>query len=521
MLGLCLAFGATVSVALGQDISWDAKNYHLYNAWAFLHGRTQDLAAAGMQSYFNPLPDVPYFWLAQGPLQHWPRLLAALQGLWFGALVFLVFRIAAQLAHLQGRRFDMADACAAVIGATGSMAVSQAGSTTNEVPLAVLLLLGLYLLMPLMAEPGRSGSWRRALVAGLCSGLAAGLKPTAIVFPPAMALALLLALGVRQGSAWRVTATYAAGAAFAFLVSYGPWGWHLYAQTENPVFPLFNQFFHSPLTAATGGTDGQFRPRNAMQWLFYPFYWMGKQRGIVTEPVFADPRYALAMVAMISLAVAHWLRREGVDRGLRFLMVFVGAGYILWMGLFSILRYAIPLEALTGILMLAAIRAWWPRRWRQSWTVPAVSTALLLAILATTTYPSWWRSPYAHRIFDVTVAPVEPGSLVIFAGSPDAYLAPMFPNADQLSFVGLTWFVRASQGHGLWDMVQQRLRTHDGPRYVVLRDDQSNAPEAALLETMLPGYSAEGCHNIDSNLERGRRDKNYAMGLRLCRLATK
>lgn len=520
---LCLAFGAALSVALGQDIFWDTLNYHLYNPWAFLHGRyAMDITSAGMQSYFNPLPDLPYFLLATGPLSTWPRSLAALWGLWFGGLLYLVLCIARRLAALQQRRFGAADVCAALIGATGTMAVSQAGSTTNEIQLAVLLLLGFYLLMPLLFAALPPHPMRRALLAGVCCGVAAGLKPTAVVYPPAMAMAVLLALGIRRGFAWQVAMSYAIGTAAAFLLVYGSWGWHLYQATGNPIFPMFNQVFHSPLTAAVGGTDGQFRPRHLGQWLFYPFYWIGKQRSIVTESFFADARYALAMLAVGAL-VAAGIHRKSASAQARaatvMLTVFAGVGYVQWMILFSILRYGIPFEALTGLLMLCAVQAWWPR----AQAVPsrgftAVMALLLLATLGTSTYPNWWRGAYANRVIEADIGDVEPGSLVILAGSPDGYLATLFPHADDLRFVGLTWFTRASQGHGLWTLTQQRLNEHTGPIYLVRRDDPADAHELALLQEMLPDYRSTACRLIHSNMEITRSGRDQSKGLSLCRL---
>jgi len=60
------------SLGQGADSNWDLRNYHLYNAYAFLHGRLAvDLAPAGMQSYFNPLLDVPYYLMTM----HLPAML--------------------------------------------------------------------------------------------------------------------------------------------------------------------------------------------------------------------------------------------------------------------------------------------------------------------------------------------------------------------------------------------------------------------------------------------------------------
>jgi len=523
VIGLCLAFGAALSVALGPDIFWDTRNYHLYNAWAFLHDRYgMDITPAGMQSYFSPLPDLPYFLLATGPLSAWPRTLAATQGLWLGALVYLVICIARTLASLQQRRFGAADIFAALMGATGTMAVSQAGSTTNEIQLAVLLLLGFYLLMPLLSAPPPARPLRRAWLAGLCCGVAAGLKPTAVVYPPAMALGLLIALGVARPSAWRASAIYAFGATVAFLMVYGIWGWHLYETTGNPIFPMFNQVFHSPLTVAAGGTDGQFRPRTIGQWLFYPFYWLRKQQGVVTEVTFADPRYAIAMLSIAALVAARLFRAPPSAQArsaTRMLAIFAGVSYLLWMALFSILRYAIPFEALTGLLVLCAIHTWIPRSddASQRWRTMAVAGLLLIA-LGGSTYPSWWRGAYASRVLQADIAPVEPGSLVVLAGSPDGYLAPLFPHAESIRFVGLTWFTRASQDHGLWTLTQQRLAQHQGPMYLVRRDDPANANELTLLRDMLPHHHTADCAPIHSNMEIGRSGKDLAKGLALCRL---
>lgn len=122
----CLAIGAALSIHMGQDASWDLRNYHLYNAWAWLNGREKtDVAAAGLQSFFNPILDVPYYFLMAGPLEHAPRWLAATQGLWYGLLVFFVYRIAMTMARLQSRTPGLADWLAIAIGATGTIVASR------------------------------------------------------------------------------------------------------------------------------------------------------------------------------------------------------------------------------------------------------------------------------------------------------------------------------------------------------------------------------------------------------------
>ena len=64
-LGLVILGWSLFVVALGKDMSWDFRNYHWYAPYAFLNGRMGfDVAVAHQATYYNPLLDVPFYWLA-------------------------------------------------------------------------------------------------------------------------------------------------------------------------------------------------------------------------------------------------------------------------------------------------------------------------------------------------------------------------------------------------------------------------------------------------------------------------
>jgi len=519
VLAGCLVAGALLSVGLGQDASWDLRNYHLYNAWAWLNGRDSiDLAAAGLQSYFNPVLDLPYYLLMSGPLQHAPRWLAALQGLWFGLLVFLVFRIAVTLARLQRRKFGLADAVAVAIGATGTMAVSQAGLTTNELPPACLVLAGVALLLHALDTPDRP-DWR-ALLAGLCTGLAAGLKPTAIVYPVAAGFAAMVALRPWRPAA-RCFLALVLGSGIGFLLAYGWWGWHLYQSVGNPVFPMFNQWFHSPWAPATPMTDARFLPHDKGQWFAYPFYWLRRNYGLVTEVRFADPRYAMAFLAVLALPVLRlWRRgRAPAEPALVFLAAFWALAYVQWLGLFSILRYAVPLEALSGVLVFGVLRHAWPgQNESPSGAARRGMWVCVLLCLGLTHYPNWGRVPFSHQPVEVAAPRLPAHSLVMLVGMPLAYLPPLLPQEAGVSYVGLNWFTEATRGFRLYDTVEETVRTHRGPRFV-LRTPYATDADDALLNRLLPGYRAGDCQPVTSSLERDRHGHPPpARPITLCRM---
>src|ERR1043166_1027656 len=88
VLMICISGG--LSIFYGQDASFDLLNYHLYNALAFVQGRmNQDLAPAGIQTYLNPLVDLPYYFYITY-FNDFPRLVAFLMGLYAGLAAFFL-----------------------------------------------------------------------------------------------------------------------------------------------------------------------------------------------------------------------------------------------------------------------------------------------------------------------------------------------------------------------------------------------------------------------------------------------
>jgi hypothetical protein len=525
LLPALLLLGAVISVARGQDAAWDLKNYHLYNAWAFLNGRLHvDTAAAGLQGYFNPLLDIPYFWLGTGVLKDAPRILAAFQGLWYGGTVFVLSRIVLRYTVQRGIPFDWKAAAAVIVGATGTMTLTQAGMSTNELPLALLVLLGFYLVMPLFAGEEPAAPLHRVAWAGVLCGLAAGLKPTAIVYAPALTLAVWAAYEWRVAGL-KLAVVIGLSSFAAFVLAYGIWGWQLWQLTGNPVFPMFNQLFHSPWMPATSGTDRALMPTSVAQAVFYPFWWLHENRSQGSNK-FADPRYALAMMTLFAYAAYHLYGRFArttarASRTNRLLFVFVSSSYVFWLALYSILRYAVPIETLTGLVILAGVSEMSSAtgvagaKWR-TWLSTAALVACLLPIAAMTRYTDWGHAPFGYQSFDIHPGEIEPNSLVVVLSQPNAYLAPFLDNAEGSRVVGITWLNTLGAGFELEHRVREDIVSHKGPMYALLRDDSAVA--AATLAGYLPGMKLDACQPVTSQIEQTKRRRNISEGLRLCKI---
>jgi hypothetical protein len=528
-LGLfaCLVLGAIVSVLLGQDANWDLRNYHIYNVHSVLAGRMDvDLLAAGLQTYFNPTLDFPYVMLAFGPLSEAPRVLAAAMGLWYGGLIYVAFRVAeVLLAGEPPPQRRMAATLGTLTAVTGAATLGQVGTTFNEIQIALLVLGGLLILLRGIASSPSGGRapmrlpLGEAFGAGVLFGLAAGLKLTAGVYAPAACLALL---AVARPVAWfRLCLMVSAGWLLGFLPPFLWWGLLVWERFGSPTFPLFNALFRSPWYPPENVFDARFFPRDAAQWIAYPWHWAFTTRAdLATETPLRDPRLAMAWLAMVALGMvtligAAWRRtsqgpqavaagrRPGLGAPQRFALAFLVLGYVLWLVTSSILRYAVVLEilgvlcAIVAALALAHRLRWPPARLR--WAAPGVAAVLAALCIPGTRIMDWGRAPYGPAVFSVDMSWVAPRTLFVAITGPSAYLAAFVPPELEARFLGFSFTTLIARDWRLGQESLAMVRAHDGPIMVLVSEVMM--PFTEYLPAI--GLSAQlgPCRAIRSNLD--------------------
>lgn len=445
IFGICLAGGGLVSVRLGPDFNWDLQNYHLYNPFAFLTGRIgRDFMAAGIQSYLNPLLDVPFYLSWTSWFHERPCVTALLAGLPYGVAIFLCLRIAMLMFSVAGESRVVEVVAAVVIGVTGTVTVSEVGTTFNDIPIAVLILGALFVELRRLEQDRASG-----LAAGILFGLAGGLKMTAVVFAPGFALAIML---TRRDWRSAIVAAlwFSSGWLLGYVIAGGWWAWKLYQLFGNPIFPMFNHAFRSPWFADVG-RDLRFMPHGVLQKLFYPFYWVEGKR-YVSEVPMRDPRFALAYVASVVVATLLWFSARAGSRPRAggfpavqrkravLLLVFFAVSFTIWQTLFSIARYMLTLELLTGILIVLAIR--WVCQSMMTFPAAGRAPAMLAAVVAVLAIEvsmpmDWGRMQYPNvpALVDSRIT-LPDDATVLVIGAPVAFVLPFIRSADS-SFVGI------------------------------------------------------------------------------------
>lgn len=469
LAAMCLA--ALVSLLRGQDSNWDLRNYHLYNAYAWLTDRIAlDLAPAQMQTYFPPLIDLPYFVLAP----RWPMATAALLGAWHGLAFVLVSAIA--WFTLAGRT-DRAR-LAPVLGLAGCLSavfLSELGNTMGDDTTAPLVLAAL-LLMLWEAVSGRAPGWVPWL-AGVLLGLALALKLTNAVYAIALGLAVLAGPGSwKRRIAHAASLTTATVAMFALLA--GPWMWRMWHTFGNPLFPQFNAWFQAPLAQPLSVADQRFLPHGIADAALRPLSSTVNPFLISEVPM---PQLVWASLYLLLVGgLCVWLVRrmrgapptvfdDGGNGAARMLLVFVGAAFAIWLWMFSIHRYLATAELLGPLAIWLLARRLLPSRWsgRMAGLAIAGCVAAALAGMWVIGWRGWGHSGWHDTAFRVEAPVIEQpshASVLLVGDEPHSWRVPFLPSEAMYASVASNF----PESPAYAQTLSQRIAQRGGPVYALM-----------------------------------------------------
>lgn len=413
------------SIKLGQDINWDLLNYHLYNPYSYLHGRIHlDLAPAGLQTYFNPLLDLAYYSLISVLS---PKLVGFLIGLAQGLSFIFIYKIAEQILG-KGR-----DANAIFLAMAGLLCVgflSEVGTTFHDSLVGTLTLASLWLAMSAI-KSNNSDKLRSVVligISGMLIGIACGLKLVVAIYALALLLGLLL-VPIPWNARFNIALLFAVCALVGLILTGGYWFYKMWSEFGNPLFPQFNNIFHGALASFEPIRDIRFLPKNLYEKLFYPaIFTVDALR--VGELYYRQVSWIFGYVALIALGSVGLFRSNKVepDRKLSpqvvLLVSYFGISYFLWLNLFGIYRYLIPIEVLIPLLLFIAIDHF------SKLHVPRWGGVVFLSLITVANLkgvPDFGRSNWSDKLFRVessllTTSP-DPAA-VYLVGQPLAWIIP-------------------------------------------------------------------------------------------------
>lgn len=481
-LFLCLtpvAFGVSI-LWLGQDMSWDLRNYHFYNPFAFLTGRMgYDIAVSHVATYYNPLMYIPFYlavtWLP-------PKAVGFILGFLPGLNVFPIYGITRQVVDL-GQPGKTAWFCLGLtlVAMLGAINIAEIGTSFGDNVLSLPLLAAVWLIVRYrerLCTSVRPG-WLIAAAAGILAGSTLGLKQPFAIYCVGLCAAFF-GLAAPFGRRFALAFIFGLGVLAGTALTGGFWLLEMWQRFQNPLFPYFNEFFKSPWGAIGSYRDVRFIPKNLAMWLLFPF-WFNVDPIQVGEVGFRDLRFPLLYLLLLVLlvfAIRRLLRpKGGTDAAVgnvdapamtRFFVIFMVVSFFLWMKMFAVYRYAIVCEFLVPLTIFLALGALLrnPRRQLRA------AVVCMVFLLVTVDPGHWGRRPWTSDYFDVRLPSLaaQPDAIVLVTGhDPIAYMIPFFP--PQLRFLRIQGFVTGpSPTLNETDRLMMRaLADHTGPVLILYR----------------------------------------------------
>ena len=469
-LGVVIAFWSVFVVALGKDTSWDFRNYHWYIPYAFLNGRMGfDVAVAHQATYYNPLLDVPFYWLASHT-HSWFALGA--MGAVQGANVIPLYVLARQAVTIEEHK--LAAGALALLGVTGALTVSLYGTTYYDNVMSLFVLSSLTLVVS-QRERLRNGPLGQTIsiasLAGFLAGCAVGLKLPEAPF----ALGFAGALFVLGGDLKHLIARLGAGAlgglaGFALFAGY--WMLRMEHLTGNPLFPYFNEYFRSKLALAAPYRDMRFIPTHFWRALFFPILFSIDWH-VADDLGFQDIRVAIAYMLSICAGLFVLVGRRSKHPLISLetagpVFAFAAVSYVAWLRTFAIYRYILSLEMLAPFL-IAAAAGFLPMSRRSQLVLLG---SVFFTILLVTRSDFIERAPLGDPYIEVALPPIpNPGkTMILMTGdAPLGFLAPSLPHQIPLLRID-GWMLQPRDGTLLTRQMKARVRQQlkeGGPLYLI------------------------------------------------------
>lgn len=438
-----------ISIYLGQDVSWDLRNYHFYNPYMLLTGRIKyDILPGQIQTYFNPLMDVPFFIFI-----YYLKIPPIVFGFFWGGIhglnILLIHKIVYHsLLKIRTITRHLLSCFAALTGILGAAYFSEIGTVIGDSTSSLFVFTSLLILVYNLAHFGKL-SLKNIILAGLIMGLGVGLKLTVALY----GIALIISINfIQYNLREKLFNLFALMSSIfiGFLITAGYWIILMWLNFSSPLFPFFNKIFKSPYIRTDFDLkDARFLPRDLWQTLFYPFYFI-REQSLVAEIKFRDFRLAIAYILIVlffiflAIKLIKKINRTSNDiislSVLSLILPFYIISYLIWLKMFGIYRYLIVLELLTPVVVILILGYIYPSK-----KVLLFLSTILFIIMITTTKPlDWWRISWTSSYFGIehqALEKYENKVIVMWGDDGNSYLVPYFPAS--------TRFVRIQGNTGL------------------------------------------------------------------------
>lgn len=473
---LIIIFG-TYSVSLGQDVGFDMRNYHFYDGYAFIHHRLGwDIVPASIQTYLNPFFDVFNYLLITISK---PRVVAFTEGTISGIAIFFLFKSALLLfSELTPRLQLFYAALATLLGATGTANIQQIGSMSNDTKALLFVMLALYCVLKSVTLIDNKIRRNYIIISGLLMGLVTGFKLTTACYTTGLFVALIC-YKYPTRETLKHASLYVVTVIAGFIIANGYWMHTLYQHFGNPLFPYYNNIFHSPYAEFGNFEDMRYHPQTLFQYTFLPFYLVNN---LLPQLSVHDPRFAVVFGLGIIFIFICLYKQQTIKPKERLLLIMFFTTYLAWLIKFTIYRYAIGLEAISGLLIVYFIKTIITKQPLQALTA---TVATILVMINTIEIPGFFvYTQFGNKYFTLNVPPLPQTPLIlVVSDSPASYVIPFFPSDTR--FVSLyNSFTKDDKPNLTKATIQKIIANYQGPIFgITEKHDKKD-----LLKNVLNSY---------------------------------
>ncbi len=487
-----MLIGVFLSMFRQNENPFDFANYHYYNAFAFLNDRSgQDIVPACVNTFFNPIIDLPLYLYIQY-FNDSPNIIYALQGIWTGLLLFTIYKMCFLFfpKNEKGMAFTTIVLDLAI---TAQSTFSQIGTSTNEITVAFFILWGFYILLK-MIKFSETQTWQRFLCSGLIMGIGLGLKQTVITYCIASGLTLILCYPYFKKPIKNIS-VFALGGLVGYLIINGYFMYKYWILYGNPFFPFLNGIFHSPYFFDFNYRDAIYVP-SWQTFFIYPFMWNIHPTSITYYPYY-DIRltvfYILPLILALVLSVKKQMKRFYFNERLfSATCIFCFLSLLIWMALFSMMRYAVVIEVIGAVIFVKLFDMYNARRH----TVLFIShiSVIVVMILSVIIYPSYGN---VKKHIDLPKVSIPDNSLVKIYGLGISFVIPEISKGKNIKTItyyekctGQPTVCRLGEGTDFAEygaFLAQRTemeKNHQGPTIYFYDKDIKNFQSAELQKVI-------------------------------------
>ncbi len=475
MFIVLLTVGITLSVILKNDFLWDFANYHYYNAWAFLNGRLNyDIAPASLNTFFNPIIDLPLYFYIRYFNDHL-NCIYALQGIWAGLLLFVFYKIYILFFELKNAKDYVLLFTALLFSVSGSATFHQIGASTNEMPVAFFFLWGFYILLKMIKFP-ETQNLKKFLLAGLIMGIGLGLKQTIVAYCIASGLALII-YPKCLNKPLKSICFFALGGLTGYLIINGYFMWQYWEAYGNPFFPFLNGIFHSPYFDDFNYTDKRFLP-TIKEFFLYPFLWNLPQYRIAVVPILNLRLSLFYPLMIIGFLLSFTKNKRQTSTPEKVLFIFLFLAFLIWMAMFSIMRYAVIIEVLSAIIFIQILDY---LVFKAEYAIPAsIFATMLIVILLSPIIDKGWgkRDKEDTKFIAMENINLPPNTLLQLYNFPSAFVVPLFAAKTNLRALGYyqynCTYMKGSDflERGKFNQIRQDIeKEHVGPKVIIFMNN--------------------------------------------------